>query len=78
VNALRRLEAEASGADRLVRAGSAFTWTWAEHPAPGDLRAMLWAVVHSAIELLTSPELARVKECPGGGETPCAADCSST
>jgi hypothetical protein len=51
VDALRRLQAEAIGADRLLRADSAFTWTWAEQPAPVDLRAMLWPVVHSAIEL---------------------------
>jgi predicted RNA-binding Zn ribbon-like protein len=32
------------------------------------LDQMLWPVVHSAIELLTSEEVKKVKECPGVGD----------
>ncbi len=41
-------------------------WTW-----DADIRAldrMLWPIVSSAIELLTSHDLRRVKECPGAGD----------
>jgi predicted RNA-binding Zn ribbon-like protein len=72
VDTLRRVEVDALAAGRLVRQGSEFGWTWAEPAAPDDLRRMLWPLAHSAIELLTSPDVARVKECPGGGNTPCS------
>jgi predicted RNA-binding Zn ribbon-like protein len=38
-----------------------FTWTYRDEP---DLRRPLWPVAASAVELLASPELSRVKVCP--------------
>ncbi len=38
-----------------------FEWAWPT--AAGDLTSMLWPVAWSASQLLTSPELARVKTC---------------
>lgn len=55
-------EVAAVGAERtLVLADDAFVWQWR---APGDcLDAMLWPAIASAAELLTSDEVARVREC---------------
>lgn len=45
-----------------LRAGSeGFTWSYHDPP---DLRRPLWPVAASAVELLASPELGRVKVCP--------------
>jgi predicted RNA-binding Zn ribbon-like protein len=49
--------AEALGRARLVAAEDGFAW----QPAPAD--SVLWPVLASAVELLTSPALRRVKEC---------------
>jgi predicted RNA-binding Zn ribbon-like protein len=47
---------------RAIRPRAAgFDWGWEFDP--GDLRAILWPVVLSATELLTSPDLARVRQC---------------
>jgi predicted RNA-binding Zn ribbon-like protein len=51
--ALRRLE--------VIRVAGAFAWGWAGNG--GALDRMLWPVVRSAAELLTSEKLARVGEC---------------
>ncbi len=40
-----------------------FHWEW--HAAAPDLGRMLWPVARSAAELLTSDDLARVRECAG-------------
>ena len=40
-----------------------FTWSWRSEPEALD--GMLWPVVRSAGELLTSAELQRVRECAG-------------
>ena len=48
---------------RVVPDGAAFRWDWAD--GRGRLDAMLWPVVRSAAELLTSDRLRRVHECPG-------------
>jgi predicted RNA-binding Zn ribbon-like protein len=47
---------------RLVRDGECFEWVFADEPA---LDRPLWPIVHSAVELLTSHRLERVKQCPG-------------
>jgi predicted RNA-binding Zn ribbon-like protein len=50
----------------LVYSPDGFTWQW---PDMDDaLDQMLWPLVRSAIELLTAPELRRVKVCPGLGD----------
>ncbi|WP_165422963.1 CGNR zinc finger domain-containing protein [Ktedonosporobacter rubrisoli] len=51
---------------QLIPATHGLQWDWTER-APA-LAQMLWPVVHSAIELLTSEEVKKVKECPGVGD----------
>jgi predicted RNA-binding Zn ribbon-like protein len=46
---------------RLSAVQTEFTWQWDEEAV--DLDRMLWAIALSAAELLTSPELDRVREC---------------
>ena len=55
---------------RLVPTRGGVAWAWADDD--GALDRVLWPVVWSAVELLTSADLGRIKECPGGGEGPCA------
>jgi predicted RNA-binding Zn ribbon-like protein len=43
-----------------------FTWTW-RFAKRLDLDRLLWPAVWSAAELLTSPELDRVRQCEGAG-----------
>jgi predicted RNA-binding Zn ribbon-like protein len=50
---------------RLSLDGTSFEWTFDE--SAGDLDQPWWPVAVSAVELLTSPELARVRECEGRG-----------
>lgn len=45
---------------RLVRTASGFVLGWEEEQADGS---MLWPITRSAVELLTSDELKRVKQC---------------
>ena len=56
-DALPRLE--------LRPAAGGFEWTWAA--ARDDLDRMLWPIVRSAADLLTSEDLARVRECAREG-----------
>jgi predicted RNA-binding Zn ribbon-like protein len=61
---LERIEGclrRALGRRRLAREGAGFAWRWA--PAPESLDPMLWPVAQSAAELLTSPDLGRLREC---------------
>lgn len=50
----------------LERHGSRFVWAWRATETP-DLDCPLSAAVWSATELLTSPELDRVRQCEGAG-----------
>ncbi len=45
----------------LVREGDGFQWEWTHKDERLD--QVLWPIVRSAAELLTSPALARVKQC---------------
>ncbi len=56
-SALARLEV------RTTRSG--FSWGWRHEPEA--LEAVLWPVIRSAGELLTSEDLKRVRECAGEG-----------
>lgn len=47
---------------RLLRQGGHYEWIGNDEPA---LDRMLWPIAMSAVELLTSDRLARVKQCPG-------------
>ncbi len=49
---------------RLSLTPDGFAWDWASATAEADdLDQMLWPVVQSAVDLLTSPELERVGQC---------------
>ena len=56
----------ALGRARLVAREGGYGWAWDDDP--GALDRVLWPVARSAVELLTSAELGRVKECPGAGD----------
>ncbi len=49
---------------RLKPDDGGFSWAWDDEPA---LDRMLWPIVRSATQLLTAPELPRVKQCAGRG-----------
>lgn len=51
---------------QLIPAVHGFRWDWAERK--NALDQMLWPVARSAVELLTSEEVKKVKECPGVGD----------
>lgn len=55
-DALRRLE--------IVQQARGFTWRWPERES---LDCVVWPVARSAAELLTSPELEKVRVCEGRG-----------
>lgn len=56
--------AQAMAHARLRRRGGRFVATW---PVVGEIEAPLWLVAESTGRLLTSDDVARVKECPGCG-----------
>jgi len=51
---------------RILVRGRTFSLSWREGEHP-DLDRVLWAAAAAAADLLTSPDLARVKVCPGSG-----------
>lgn len=55
--------AEAMPHRRLTATADGFAWEWETDPTA--LGQMLWPVARSAADLLTSPNLARVRECAG-------------
>jgi len=55
--------AVARGRQRLQHRGGRFDWSW--YDSGSALDAMLWRVCISAVDLLTSPDLARVRQCSG-------------
>jgi predicted RNA-binding Zn ribbon-like protein len=63
LEAVNAILADAMSRARLDWAGGTLTWGWPDES--GALDRMLWPIVRSAAELLTSPDLARVRECPG-------------
>jgi len=60
---LNRELAAARARERVVAGEKGFEWEW-DRPTPG-LDRMLWPVVRSAAELLTSADLAFTRECQG-------------
>lgn len=50
---------------RLVNEGAGIQWRWVTST---ELAGLNWAVGRSAVELLTSPDVERVKQCPGCGD----------
>jgi predicted RNA-binding Zn ribbon-like protein len=66
VGALRSAYRRTMAVAHLDYSPDGFTWQW---PDTDDaLDQMLWPLVCSALELLTAPELRRVKICPGLGD----------
>jgi predicted RNA-binding Zn ribbon-like protein len=59
---LRPFVTDALGHAELITAGATYQLTW---PVTARLDSMLWPVAAAAAELLTAPELARVKKCGG-------------
>ncbi|KAA0252959.1 MAG: hypothetical protein EDX89_16245 [Acidobacteria bacterium] len=64
--ALDEALAAALSARRLVRNGAGVAWAWREEDPPA-LDRVLWPVLVSAAELLTSGETGRVRWCEGEG-----------
>jgi len=60
LDALRGIHGEAVARGSLVRRGDAFVWDWSRNE---ELDSVLWPVVASAVELLTSGDLQRIKSC---------------
>jgi predicted RNA-binding Zn ribbon-like protein len=56
---------EASCQAELAPTAEGFEWTWTLEP--DGLDGMLWPIAHSAAELLTSPNLTRVRRCAREG-----------
>jgi predicted RNA-binding Zn ribbon-like protein len=63
LGALNAALGAATAPTRLVPMGTGFRRDWLD--AKDDLGWLLHPIVRSAADLLTSPELARLKECPG-------------
>jgi predicted RNA-binding Zn ribbon-like protein len=63
---IQRSFAQAMSHAHLISPDRRFEWAWDEHEEEFD--CILWPVLLSAIELLTSDESRRVKECPGIGD----------
>jgi predicted RNA-binding Zn ribbon-like protein len=61
---LRLVEAagqEVGGGPAAAKKGASFGWSWTG--MEDDLTSLLWPVARAATALLTSPELAKVREC---------------
>lgn len=63
LDALRHAHIAALDRARLVAVGDQARWAWSDEDDALD--RMLWPIARSAVELATSEDLARVKECPG-------------
>jgi predicted RNA-binding Zn ribbon-like protein len=66
LHALQTAYAAAAGHARIVAQADAYRWSWPV--SPPNLDDLLWPVAFSAVELLTSPQVHRVKECPGSND----------
>jgi predicted RNA-binding Zn ribbon-like protein len=51
----------------LIETPGGFKWDWKKGKAEPAFDQLLWPVIRAAADLLTGPELDRVKECPGEG-----------
>ncbi len=63
IPALNEALAEIVGRLRITPSREGFKWEWVQDPHAMDL--MLWPVVRSAADLLTRPDLQRVRQCAG-------------
>lgn len=60
---LNRFVAEFLGSSQLVPTSAGYTLAWAG--APSALDRVLWPIIHSAVDLLTSGRLDRLRVCQG-------------
>jgi predicted RNA-binding Zn ribbon-like protein len=63
---LNTLIAETCSRRRVKRMRGRFEWEWRPTETP-DVDRPLWAAVWSAVDLLTSSELDRIRQCEGAG-----------
>jgi predicted RNA-binding Zn ribbon-like protein len=63
VDVLRNELCIAKAHERLVRTGRQFVWAWDQ--SGNALDAPLWRVSRSAADLLTSPDLTKLRQCGG-------------
>jgi predicted RNA-binding Zn ribbon-like protein len=63
VEALRKTYVDMMAHTQLLGSANGFTWNWVKSEEALD--RMLWPIVRSAVDLLTSDEMKRVKQCPG-------------
>ncbi len=66
LEALQSTFAEGMTHARIMPTTNGFAWNWIKREDALD--QMLWPLVRSAVELLTSEEVRRVKQCPGLGD----------
>jgi predicted RNA-binding Zn ribbon-like protein len=66
LGAFNVLVAEARARQHLAWVPGGFQWRWRPPDEP-DLDRPLWASVLSAVDLVTSPDLARLRRCEGQG-----------
>jgi predicted RNA-binding Zn ribbon-like protein len=62
---LNKMVQEALSRLAITPVGEGYDWTWV--PEEKALEQMLWPIARSAADLLTSPELGRVKRCAREG-----------
>jgi len=63
---VRNMFAQAMAHAQFVQTEQGFEWQWGGRERKLD--GMLWPIVSSAIDILTSGEWRRVKQCPGVGD----------
>ena len=64
--ALQSAYLETMAQSHLLPSPDGYQWRWSEDSHTLD--QMLWPIITSAVDLLTSPEARRVKVCPGLGD----------
>ena len=57
---------QAMAHSQIVPSSKGYSWAWREREDALD--RPLWPIARSAVELLVSGDLRRVKECPGSGD----------
>jgi predicted RNA-binding Zn ribbon-like protein len=62
---LQRVYLAALAEAHLALRDDLFAWEWANDDTSGKLDSLLWPIAQSAVELLTSPQVHRVRQCPG-------------
>jgi predicted RNA-binding Zn ribbon-like protein len=64
LDALKEVYTQTMTHARLIPTDEGFIWNWIEQEREEALDFPLWSVIYSAVELLTSSEVRRVKQCP--------------